>query len=158
MPLRYLVLRCTPSGFEKPQATYRTQATRTVGSVSMRPSPYLPRFSLLKGQAIPRREIYYLKCTLHDKSVWTMYRACLQPYRCCYCLHCDRTSNAKSRSEISVDFEEITAHIEAAANTFGSHLLRTRKKKTRRIICWFPTLSSGFACVIELPKTCPAMI
>ena len=35
----------------------------------------------------------------------------------------DRASNAKISSDISVDFEEIMAHIEAVANTFGSYFL-----------------------------------
>ena len=38
-----LALRWTPSIFEKPQVTYRTQAKKTVGSASMRPLPYLQR-------------------------------------------------------------------------------------------------------------------
>ena len=33
--------------------------------------------------------------------------------------------------EISVDFEEIMARVEAAANTFGAYLLRTRRKRPK---------------------------
>ena len=57
-------------------------------------------------------------------------------YRCCYCSYCDRASNAKISSDISVNFEEIMAYVEAAANTFGAYLLRTRKKKNDNIDVW----------------------
>ena len=44
MTVRHLALRWTPCVFEKTPVTYRTQAKKTAGSASMRPSPYLPRF------------------------------------------------------------------------------------------------------------------
>ena len=76
MQLRYLALRWTPSVFEKPQATCRTQATRTLGSASMRPSPYLPRFSLLKGRMIPGGEIepqIYPTWYILLKHLWSLF-------------------------------------------------------------------------------------
>ena len=57
MPLLYLALTWSPSVYEKTQAIHRAQV-RTVGSASTCPSPYLPRFSLLKeGRMIPGGEI-----------------------------------------------------------------------------------------------------
>ena len=51
------------------------------------------------------------------------------------------------------------AHIEAAANTFGAHISRTRKKKNDKnytLVWGFDICCGGFACVIKLSETCPA--
>ena len=106
--------------FERPQATYRTHATRTVASACL----------VVKW------------CTSNIPYMIHLFEACNElvckheVYRCCYCSQCDRASNAKISSEISVDLEEIVAHIDAAANTFGAYLLRTRKKKNDNIDVW----------------------
>ena len=78
-------------------------------------------------------------------------------YRCCYCSHWSRASKAKICSDISVHFEEIMAHIEAAANTFW-RVPFTNPEEKKDNACGFQFFSAGFACVIKLPKTCPSMI
>ena len=62
MPVRGLAFRRTPSVFEKPQVTYRTQAKRTVGSALMRPFPYLPRFLFDANSEIAPQAIYCFLC------------------------------------------------------------------------------------------------
>ena len=61
MWVRDLALRWTPSVFEKPQVTYRTSKS-TVGSASMRPLPYLPRFLFDADSEIAPQTIYWFLC------------------------------------------------------------------------------------------------
>ena len=56
--LRWTVL----SVFEKHKVTYRTQARRTVGSASMRPLPYLPRFLLdADSEIATKRYLFFMR-------------------------------------------------------------------------------------------------
>ena len=48
---------------------------------------------------------------------------------------CGRASNPRLGSGISVDFEEIMAHIEAAENTFWWVSFMNPKKKKKKIKC-----------------------
>ena len=62
MSVRDLALERTPSVFEKPQVTYKTQAKRTVGSASMRPLPYLPRLLFDTNSEIAPQTMYSFLC------------------------------------------------------------------------------------------------
>ena len=158
MHARYLALRWTPSVFEKPQATYRTQATRTVGSASMRPSPYLPRFSLLKGRMKPGSEIvpqtypaWYI-LSKHSSSLFANISLLLL---LALWQGIQRTKQFWDQRRFRRDngtYRSSSKHVWRVSST-------NPKKKTDKSNCGFPNFSAGlsFACVIKLPKTCPAM-